>query len=338
MKKTILDFLRLIRAPLLIGMPLPVLYGAISVQNLTILNIIPLLIIGILSGIYSFVLNDYIDIDIDRLRSELSKRPLVSGTISKKTAKIVILSCFIGAYLVIFLFFFRFEINFFTALAVLIIADILGAIYNIYGKKITGSDLIVALSQSLFLLFGALIVSSKISIGFITWILFSLTFLQLFYMNAIAAALKDVDHDYIKKIRNLAFIFGVKVANNKKFIVPTAFKILGTGIRCTSIFVIFLPFFYYNVKYQIIQIALLLILSIITMYCNFKILFLKKFDKSKLKKMIMIQLALHYIIVPIILISFTNLVIILLITFVPIIWYFLVSYTINEKSLDPQML
>ena len=95
------------RIQLLGGMPLPLIFAAISVNNYSFSTIAPLIIIGILSGIYAFVLNDYYDVEVDKLSKDLSNRALVKGTISKKTAIIIAISCFKGAYLTVFLFFFK---------------------------------------------------------------------------------------------------------------------------------------------------------------------------------------------------------------------------------------
>ena len=66
----------------------PVL-GALAMWNInqtSVLMLFILFIIGCLSHIYGFVLNDVIDTKVDKLSKELNARPLVSGTITRKKA------------------------------------------------------------------------------------------------------------------------------------------------------------------------------------------------------------------------------------------------------------
>jgi len=97
MSSIISDYVKLLRLPGLGGLTTPAVFGALSVgvKDLPILLI--LLLIGAFSVIYNFVLNDWADIEIDKLTSELHESPLVKGTISKKTAIFICFICVIGA-------------------------------------------------------------------------------------------------------------------------------------------------------------------------------------------------------------------------------------------------
>jgi len=195
MYDNIVDYMKLMRIPGAAGIALVPVFGAISVNNFSFSLLFPLFIIGILSNICGFVLNDYIDIDLDKLSKNPSRRLLVKGTISKRNALIIFIFCFILAYSMIFVFFYRNQITFFLGLFCAILAEVLALVYNLYGKQIIGSDFLLALAESLSFLFGAFMVLTNGNPGFLTWILFILVFNHVLYMNVVDGGLKDADHD-----------------------------------------------------------------------------------------------------------------------------------------------
>ena len=119
------DYMRLMRVPGIGALGLPPVIGAITVNNLSILTIIPLFMIGIFFCIFGFILNDYIDLDLDRHSKYLSRRPLVNGTISKRNSIIIMLICFFLGWLTIFIFLYKNENSFFLGLFILLISNIL---------------------------------------------------------------------------------------------------------------------------------------------------------------------------------------------------------------------
>ena len=337
MSSLILDYMRLIRIPLVGGMSLPLIFGAISVNNFSFSVIMPLLIIGILSGIYGFVLNDYFDVDVDKLSKDLSERSLVKGTVPKKAAIAIVILCFIGAYVAVFIFFYRNHILFFTGLFLLIIADVFGFIYNCYGKQIIASDFSLALAQSLYFLFAALMVLQSGTPGMLTWVLFILVFNQLLFMNAISGGLKDADHDYLMNDKNIALASGVKVTQDKKIFVPMSFKAFGMGIRCFSVFLVFVPFAFYGMNYELWQMILLIFFVVTLLYASVAMLNIKIFDRNKLRKLLVMQLFMWYSIVPIMLVSVVGLLYALILIIFPFVWYIFFSISIGEKLLEPQI-
>lgn len=337
MKGHIIDYLRLMRIQLAGGMALPLIYGAVSVNNLSFFTIAPLLIIGILSGIYGFVLNDYFDIDVDKLSSDLSKRSLVEGTVSKKAAVAIIILCFVFAYVSVFFFFYRNHILFFEGLSILIVADVFAFIYNCYGKWFIGSDFLLALAQSLYFLFAALISLKDGTLSTLTWVLFILVFNQILFMNAISGGLKDADHDYLMNVKNIALTSGVKVTQDKKVIIPISFKAFGIGLRFFSVFLIFVPFLFYGMNYELWQLILLIILVVILLYISVAMLNVKIFNRNKLRKILVIQLFIWYSILPIMLVSIIGLLYAFVLIIFPFAWYIFLSIIIGEKPMEPQI-
>ncbi len=339
MSNLISDYARLLRLPGLGGLATPAIFGAISadVTELSLLAI--LFLIGVFSVIYGFVLNDYADVEIDKLTSELYDRPLVKGTISRKTALFICFLCVLGAYLTIILLYYNREITNFRILAVICIsvAGILGCIYNLYGKKIVGSDFLVAISNGLMVLFGALAVTQEYTINIVTWVIVVLTFNQLLYMNAIEGGLKDADHDFKINVKNIALVTGVKVKKNNNLVVPNVFKIFGLVIRLFSAFLVFIPFIFFGYPYEIWQIAVLLLLIISVFYATITMLNMKKFDRTRLRKIISAQAYLRYSMVPIMLISIIGVLGGLILIFFPILWYIVLNPLSSEKLFKPRI-
>lgn len=335
MKEKINDYAKLLRLPGLGGLAIPPLFGAISVGIYDAKNLVILFIIGALSAMYGFILNDYADVELDSLVKELKGKPLVKGGVAKKTAVGICLLC------VILIFFFVFSLwrgktltdYRFASIVCLVLAGILGSVYNLYGKHIVGSDFFVALSMSYVFLFGALSVGEDI--GTLTWVIFFLTFNQTLHMNAIEGGIKDADHDHIMGVKNIALSAGVKV-DNKKVTIPTDFKAFGIGIRVFSAVLVFIPFFY-DMHYYNWQIILLILSLIGVFYIEGQLLTTKIFRRGKIRKLIANATFLRYSIVPIMLVSEIGVTGGIILIILPIAWYIVFTPLLGVKLFQPEM-
>jgi len=337
MHSLLADYLRLMRIPGIVGLAMTPVAGALSVNELSPWPLIFLLIIGVISKIYGFVMNDYFDVEVDKLSKDLSDRALVKGTISKQTALVIIIICWIVGYIAVFLFFFRNNPLFYIGLFCIVVSDILGIIYNIYGKQIIGSDVIIALSECMFFLFGAFMVLPYGTLGILTWILFILLFNEQFYMNAIAGGLKDADHDYLRGVKNITIASGVTVSKDKTLHIPFRFKAFGFGERLLSSIIVFAPFFIFGISYELWQIPVLLFFVILLLLFSMKMLTLKKFQRNTIRKLIAAQLLSWHFFIPIILFSIIGPWYTFLMIMVPLLWYGFVSFIIGQKLLQSQM-
>ena len=326
-------YIKLLRLPGLGGLAIPPVFGAISVGIYDFYHLFLLFLIGAFAVIFGFVLNDYADVELDGLIKELHGKPLVSGAVPRKNAIAICMITTLLAFLSVFYLWRGYEINDlrFAASFSLIIAGLLGTIYNLYGKKIAGSDFLVALSMSLVFLFGAISFKNP---TLLTWIIFLLTFNQTLHMNAVEGGIKDADHDFIMGVKNIALASGVKIENGRVKI-PWHFKIFGFFIRCLSGVIIFLPFIY-GLNYEIWQISLLFILIAVVLYLEIKLLTIKFFDRKKIRKLISSAAFLRYSIVPIMLISKIGLLAFILIA-LPILWYIAFVPLTGAKAFQPEM-
>ncbi len=328
-------YAKLLRIPGLGALAIPPVIAAITVGVFDLDKLLILFIIGAFAAIYGFILNDYADVELDKLIKELHGKPLVSGDISRKNAIAICIFCILFSFLFIFILWYgsTLDIYKFAALLCILLAGFFGSIYNLYGKKIVGSDFLVAVSMSFVFLFGAL------SFGIptlLTWIIFILTFNQTLHMNAVEGGIKDSDHDFIMRVNNIALRSGVKVDGNKIFI-PHHFKAFGMGIRLFSAFLLFVPFVFFGYEYNLGQIIVLAVATLGVIYFSIKLLSIKTFDRDAIRKYIGLQSFLRYSLVPIMLVSVIGILYSVILIIFPIVWYIIFTPLLGEKLFKPRM-
>jgi 4-hydroxybenzoate polyprenyltransferase len=328
-------YARLLRIPGLGGLGIPAVIGALTVGVKDLLSLVILFIIGSLSAIYGFILNDYADVDLDRLSKELKGKPLVDGTIGLKTAVFVCFLCVMLAFFFLFLLWYGKPLDEFKFIALIsiILAGVLGSTYDIYGKKFVGSDFLVAISMAFIFLMGATSFGAPVTI---TWIIFILTFNQILHMNVIENGIKDADHDYLLGVKNIALVSGVKVEGSNLFI-PLRFKAFGMGIRLFSAVLLFTPFLFFGYSYFLWQIILLTTATFGVLFFSVRLLSLKTFNRNTIRKYIALQSFLRYALVPIMLIPLIGILPGVILVSFPIIWYIIFTPLLGEKLFRPRM-
>lgn len=302
-------------------------FGALSMgeENLLLLGV--LFLIGILAHIYGFVLNDYMDVKIDKLSMDLAQRPLISGTISRRMAFIFALSGVVLMFLLAGLI----VKNPFPIL-ILILAVLSATLYNLVSKKFPAMDFFVSGAIFFLILFGAAVVSSNLTL--FAYIISLLGFLQVMFMNAVAAGLKDIDHDALGGGNTIAVKLGARVEKNGALYIPSTFKLCAYGMELTHITVVFLPFLLMLLETSAVQIAVLIFLSGIMLYISKLILDMKYFDREKLRKLIGLHYQVNYSLVPVMLASFNPYVLLLLL--IPPAGFFFSNKLLHNDMLAPK--
>jgi 4-hydroxybenzoate polyprenyltransferase len=260
---------------------------------------------------------------------------LVSGDIPKKNAVGICVFLILLSFLFTFILWRGETIDNYKLLAAfsIILAGILGSIYDLYGKKILGSDFLVAISMGFVFIFGAYSFGKPVTI---TWIIFILTFNQTLHMNSVEGGIKDSDHDYIRGVTNIALKSGVKV-NGENIFIPNKFKAFGMAIRLFSALLLFSPFVFFNYEYSIYQIVVLALATFGMLYFSVKLLSIKKFDRTIIRKYIGLQSFLRYSLVPIMLISIIGIYFSIILIFLPIVWYMVFTPLVGERLFKPRM-
>ena len=313
----------------------PVL-GALSmwgVDKLTFFQLFILFCIGCFSHVYGFVINDLVDIKVDKLSKELIARPLVSGRITRKKAAYFAVACMIISF-ILSTFFFKELASYFLLISILIFAYILATIYDFASKKYPGMDVFVAGAIFLLILFGAATVSiEQLLSNPLIWIVALIGALQVLFMNMINGAIKDIDHDKKGLANTLAIRLGAKTRRGV-ITLPTAFKTVGYTVELVRSFLIFVPFLLFSLSYQIWQIAVLLVFTVITLFSIYKLFSIKTFDRDCIRKCIGVIVIFMYSTTPIMLSSLN--IYIILVAFVPPLWFISSNLVLHGTLLEPK--
>jgi len=334
--KKIVAYAKLLRLPGIAALSVIPVFGALTVGVTDTYNLILLALIGGCIGVCGFLLNDYVDADLDKLVKELKGKPLAGGHIDRIHGLSISIFLIILWYFLIFILYQGETINQFrfSALLCITLAGLLGFFYDIYGKRFFGSDFLLALGISFVFLFGALSFGKP---NDITWIVFILIFNNIVHMNAVEGGIKDVDHDFMMNTKNFALQSGVYM-DKEKLIIPLRFKIFSMGIRLFSVFLLFIPFFYFGYSYFPLQIIFLFLFSMVMLLLNVKLINLKIFKRGKIRKLIGVQSFLRYSLVPLMLMSIIEIWwYSLLLIFIPLIWYIAFTPLIGERLFKPRM-
>lgn len=332
-KTSILEYLRLLRFHTSAATAsAPLIGGLISGQR-EVVPLFVLLVIGILYHIYGFVLNEYIDIEVDKKSHELQKKPLVSGKIPGRHAQFIVLFSCIFAFILTIIFFP-------TPLPILflVLGMGLGGIYDVFGKRLAGSDFILGAGFFFICLFGV----STYSVVFstITYIVCFSYFLHIVFNNAIEGGLKDVFHDSLAGAKTSATRLGVKVENGIMY-VTKKFTFFALVIRILFIFLVFLLLFeqdrtFWYSSYSL-HIVILIILIVIIFISIYKFIKKSKFDRSRLKKLFSVHEMVSYFMLLIALSPIFGLLITLFLILLPSIWYLVFNGILYGKLLQPQV-
>jgi len=295
--------------------------------------------IGCFSHVYGFVINDLIDIKVDKLSNELFARPLVSGSISRKKAAIFAITCMIISF-ILSLYFFIELISYVLLASILAIAYILATIYNFSSKKYPGMDVFVAGAVFFLILFGAATVSiNQLFSNPLIWIVAFIGALQVLFMNMINGAIKDIDHDEKGLANTIAIKLGAKT-HKGMITLPKAFKIVGYGVEILRSILIFLPFFIlapFNQTDKIgilLRITILIVFTAITLYSIFKLFSIKTFHRDHIRKWIGLIVIFMYATTPIMLSSIQ--LYIILVAFVPPLWFISSNLILHGTVLQPK--
>jgi 4-hydroxybenzoate polyprenyltransferase len=309
----------------------PVL-GALSMWNvgsLSLWKLFILFIIGSLAHIYGFVINDVIDIRLDKLSKDLYARPLVRGSITRKRAAFFAISCLIGSFLLSFVFFSDL-IRYLVLVFILLIAYFLATIYDIASKKYPGMDLVVASAIFFLILFGAWTIGTPTKLAYVVALIGGI---QVLFMNMINGAIKDIDHDKEGSANTVAIRLGAKVYAGI-IALPLSFKTTGYLIEITRISLIFLSFVFLGLSPSLWQIALLVLFAIVTFFSIYKLYSIKTFDRTRIRKLIGIIVIFMYATTPIMLSSLNSYII--LVALIPPLWFFASNLVLHKTIFEPK--
>ena len=278
--------------------------GAIAMQQYDIITLILLFLIGFLGHTFGFVFNDIIDYNIDKSSKEISDRPLISGTISLKNARIFAFSSMAIAFFIAFYLAVTTERYF--PLIMLAISAFLIALYDLVSKKFPLTDIFVAIGVFFLIVYGAITTTGTLnSLTPLTWIVCVLGAIQVLFMQMIAGGMKDIENDFNRGARTLAIQMGNRV-NEGRLHVSKSFKTLAYSFQLADLIIVFLPFIVlWDIRtlslFQYIQWISIILVGILMFFLSHKLLTMKRFERNRARKLIGSHYMINFTIVPIML-------------------------------------
>ena len=338
----ILDYIRLVRLQTAAATATAPVVAALTAGQRVFVDIFTLFLIGVLYHVYGFVLNEYFDMEVDSKSPDLSRKPLVSKRVPGEHALIISFIAVIFIFAISLVFY-----PFFYSTLFLLLAVLFGGFYDVFGKKIPGSDFVLGLGFFFLCLFGASTFSGSFTVR--VYVVSGIYFLQIVFNNAVEGGLKDVDHDFLANVKTLVLWMGVRLKNGKLVITKT-FKVFAFSLR--FLFVVFIFFLVIHIHFddvsmfhkvsltnlphvfwfQIITTASLTFLMAIIFY---KFLKIKDFDRAKLKRLFSIHEILSYYILIIALSPLFDVVVTVSLLLLPSLWYVVFNNLLYRTSLQP---
>jgi 4-hydroxybenzoate polyprenyltransferase len=292
--RTVFEFAKLSSAHFIFLTAIIPLTGAIAMGEKDLILLTILFLIGLTAHIVGFAFNHYMDIEVDRLVSFTNTRPLPSGKISKKSALLyILLVLLLGCLLTLYYYGV-------VLLLIYLVGVMLAGFYDIYSKRISGMDFILATSVVVGVVFGAATVSFQFT--FLIYILCFLAFLQTLNLNLIAGGLKDADHDYLIQSQHLSTRLGVRVEQGV-FHIPERFQFLAYLLGGLYAFGVFLPIFSGTIHIDTVLIFLLILFNVLFFVVTFKMMHLKKFHRQQIRTYVVVQYTINWFNIPILLMS-----------------------------------
>jgi 4-hydroxybenzoate polyprenyltransferase len=345
-KNKIKAYLQLIRAHTVIATALTPSLGAFATFAVLEGTLVPwdkisiivsLFFVGVIVHVFGEILNDYMDYEIDKVNSELSEKPLVSGDATKKGALMGLTFCLVFLFIIIIYFPFNT-----LSLILLFVAALTGIIYQLISKKWLHSAVFLGLYAFFIILFGGAYAggfNDITNIPPLVYIISILGFFQLWINTAILGHLKDVKNDSECGVETLPMRLGVKVEGSgktPKLIMPMGFRSLLIFIQIVNLLVAFIPIIFYQKFYDgEINIVLLstglILISLMMMVSQIKTLSFKLFERNKLMSMMAFREIGAYFLAIVLLSPQMGLVVVLIYVFLPLIWFFIVNRSFTGK-------
>lgn len=197
------------------------------------------LLVAIAYHVFGYVLNDVVDLPVDRLQPQRQKSPLVRGVITPGQAMLIALlqlpllfgvTMRLGASR--------------SAVIVLGTGILCTIIYDLWGKKTTVpplTDLIQGVAWAMLVLFGALVTNSPLTPK--TWLITAYVALFIVQVNGVPASLRDLETDLTAGLNTTALFLGAKPLPNQGFVLSKSLIGYAVGVQ-TAVFLTLLPLRY----------------------------------------------------------------------------------------------
>jgi len=278
-------------------------------------DVLGLFVANVILVIFGFVHNDYMDVEIDRLSREEIERPLVDGAVSRRAAGVLSLVCMLVNPIFVGLVF-----QDWAAGGVLLLAQVLAGLYNIYSKKFPGADIFYAVSAGLLCLSGALaVLAPGAPVPPLAWIVIAIMFTEHLFFNIVAGGMKDLTLDCRAGVKTLVLALSRWEGGTVR--VRPAFRVGTMVLKVASILLVFTPFAFLGLDAHPVQLPVLVLLAAGAVLQAYKLLSHDPADRKGILDLTRKEETLCKALVPVMLISVVGLPWALTIVMFPILWF-----------------
>ena len=201
------EYLKLCRIQAIGAVAIVPIMGAMSIIRPSWSLLLELFVVSAFTYVAAITMNEYMDVDVDRMAKPLHEKPLVSGTIPMHHALIISYSSIAIATALTYVFFRSIFLTVFF-----VFSSVIGAYYDFFGKKYYCMDFFVSTWAMLFFLYGAMSTGVSITeLPTITYIMAIMWFLRLVYSNSVEGGVKDIEHDYKAGAKTIPRLMGVRL-------------------------------------------------------------------------------------------------------------------------------
>jgi 4-hydroxybenzoate polyprenyltransferase len=219
---------------------LPLLGAAAVSSTFTGYEVLGLIGAAVTFHIFAYVLNDVIDLPLDRTQPLRAGSPLVQGKIQPWLALLIALFQIPLALAFTYLLAFGS-----LAYIALVSAFILMAAYNVWGKRIPFphlTDVIQGLGFGAMVLYGAAAIAGRSSR--ILAVIFAFVVVFIVMINGIHGSLRDLANDLNYGARTTAILLGARTSGINGLILPLRFRLYALALQVLLIGIILIPLFY----------------------------------------------------------------------------------------------
>jgi len=285
--------------------------------------------LGALTYVLAIVMNEYYDVEVDRASKALSTKPLVSGEISMRSALVI---CWIALILSSI-----YVVVLWGPIVLLwyLLSSLVGAQYNIHGKKHYGMDFFVSLWAAMYCILGAMIAGPVDTMPWklepLVYVMSWMWFFRLVVGNSVEGGLKDLEHDLAYGAKTLPRLFGVKLEKDRIRYTP-GWLVFQWGLEICFAAAIITPAYYGQISISLVQ-SIVITGLLAGMVLTLMGIAPRKFHRERMKKNIYIHEAMGFGIMGIMLLEKADWGHVLVILFFPIIWFAIWTRAIYGKSL-----
>lgn len=303
--------------------------GAIATGSFSSIQLVSLFILGLLYHIFGFVLNEYIDITIDEKAPDLQQKPLVSGKIPEHYALLISGIAIVSGGVILLVVFQNI-----VALLFFLLAVVLGAVYDVWGKRVHGLDFVLGAGFFFLVLSGA---RTSVDQNSLMVILVSLVYwVQIVFNNAIEGGLKDVKNDKMVGARTLAQRLGVD-ATERTLYVSKKFIIFGMILRVAFLIILGLIFIEISYPSEILVVLIGVLFVSVSVWSLTHFLGMREFDRSRLKRLFSIHEIASYLLLVLVLSPLMSPILLVVFVLLPILWFIILNVALYGYVLEPQV-